>query len=229
MRWINVPRPGAGHAAGTPALELPMIRRFGPWAAGAAAGFAIAYAIAQVLQVLGVLTDPWDRILIFAPSLALAPAFVLAVAAAHARARSGWSLAALALAILYAGDVSQIYIVQLAAVIPHDLQGAGADVALARCCGFLQPTTAVDILGYTYMSGSTVLLAAAFPGGGLRRWLRWMLIANGALGPVLLAELAWPWLIWAASPWIVVLPAAMILLAVELGERELTLEIRLAA
>lgn len=206
-----------------------MIRRFGVWAAVSAAAFAIAYAIAQVLQVLGVLVDPWDRILIFAPSLALAPAFVLALAAAHARARSSWSLAALALAILYAGDVSQIYIVQLASVIPHDLARTGGDVALARCCGFLRPATAIDLLGYVYMSGSTLLLAPAFPGGGARRWLRWALVANGALAPVLLAELAWPWLIWLASPWIVVLPAAMILLAIELGERIPSLEIRLSA
>jgi hypothetical protein len=44
-----------------------MSNRFGAWAAVAAALAAVAYDIPLVLQVLGVLTDPWDRILIFAP------------------------------------------------------------------------------------------------------------------------------------------------------------------
>jgi hypothetical protein len=190
--------------------------RFGVIAASAAAAAAIGYDIPQMLQVFGVLTDPWDRILIFMPSLALAPAFVLAVAAAHIvtpSSRKIWSLGALAFAILYAADVSMIYIVQLAVVIPHDLQGNGSDTAFAACCRPGMPTTAIDVMGYTCMSASTLLLAPAFPGGGLLRWLRLSLVANGLLGPIILAQLAWPWLIYAASPWIATFPAAMILLA----------------
>ena len=37
-------------------------------------------------------------------------------------------------AILYAADVSQVYVVQLGAVIPHDLAGAGDAAAFAACC-----------------------------------------------------------------------------------------------
>lgn len=195
-----------------------MTSRFGVWAASAAATAAIAYDIPQALQMAGVLRDPWDRVLIFAPSLLLAPAFVLAVAAAHWRARSLWSLSALALAILYAADVSQVYVVQLGAVIPGELQGAGGQAAFAACCGFHRPATAIDLLGYAYMSGSTALLAGAFPGGGRRRALRWTLVANGLVGPFILAQLAWPWLIYLASPWAVLFPAAMVLLARTLAE-----------
>jgi hypothetical protein len=205
------------------------VGRFGVWAAWAAAVAAIGYDIPQILQVLGVLKDPWDRILIFAPSLALAPAFVLAVAAAHAAAppgRKGWSLAALALAILYAADVSMIYVTQLAVVIPQDVAGRGAAVAFAACCAVGSPLRAVDILGYAYMSGATGLLAAAFPGGGRGlQWLRWSLIANAALGPVLLAQLAWPVLIYVASPWVVVFPASMICLARVLSAPEAITEV----
>ena len=199
-----------------------MSRRFGAWAAAAAAAAAVGYDIPQVLQILGVLTDPLDRILIFAPSLALAPAFVLAVAAAHAAAptdRRVWSLAALALAILYAADVSQVYVVQLGAVIPHDRLGRGGEVALGACCAAHMPATMIDLLGYTYMSASTLLLAGAYPGGGPRRWLRWALIANGLLGPLIFGQIAWPWLIYLASPWIVVFPAAMILLALDFAQQ----------
>lgn len=195
-----------------------MALRLGFWAALAAATAAVGYDIPQVLQVLGLLTDPWDRILIFAPSLALAPAFVLAVAAAHAAAppdRRVWSLAALALAILYAADVSQIYVVQLGAVIPLDRLGRGGETAFAACCAAKMPATMIDLLGYTYMSASTLLLAGAFPGGGRRRWLRWSLIANGLLGPLIFGQIVWPWLIYLASAWIVVFPTAMILLALD--------------
>jgi hypothetical protein len=146
---------------------------------------------------------------------------LLAVAAAHVRApldRRIWSLAALALAILYAADVSLVYVVQLGAVIPSDLRGRGGDVAFAACCAPRMPATMIDLLGYSYMSASTLLLAPAFPGGGVRRALRWTLVANGLLGPLILGQIVWPWLIYLASAWIVVFPAAMILLALELAK-----------
>lgn len=189
---------------------------FGRWAAFAAAAMAIAYDVPQVLQILGALHEPWDRILIFAPSLLLAPAYVLTTAAVLAvtpqRSRV-WSLGALALAILYAGDVSQLYVAQLGSVIPHDLAGRGGEVAWAACCLPHAPTTAVDLLGYTYLSGSTGLMAIGIAGDRpLRRWLRIALIANALLAPLLLGQLAWPWLIYVASPWIVTFPASMILL-----------------
>lgn len=187
--------------------------RFGTWMAWGAAAAAIAYGIPQLLQVAGVLTDPWDRILIFAPSLALAPLFVLAMAATHVATppdRQVWSLSALALAILYAADVSQVYVVQLGSIIPHDLAGAGEAVGFAACCTPGMPATAVDLLGYTYMSLATLLLAPAFPG---RRWLQFSLVANGLLAPALIGQLAWPDLIYVGALWLVTFPAAMILLA----------------
>lgn len=187
--------------------------RFGTWMAGASAGAAIAYGVPQLMQVAGVLTDPWDRILIFAPSLALAPLFVLAMAAAHTATpgeRQVWSLSALALSILYAADVSQVYVVQLGSIIPHDLAGTGAAVGLAACCTPGMPATAVDLLGYTYMSLATLLLAPAFPG---RRWLQISLVANGLLAPALIGQLAWPDLIYVGALWLLTFPAAMILLA----------------
>ena len=195
-------------------------RCFGAWAALTAAFFAVAYDIPQVLQVAGVLRDPLDRVLIFVPSLALAPSFVLAMAGAHAATPAplrAWSLGALALAILYAADVSMIYVVQLGAVIPGELGGHPERAAFAACCGRGMPATAIDLLGYTYMSIATALLAPAFPGAGLRRALRWALLANGALAPVLIGQLAWPGLIWLGAVWMATFPIAMILLAMGLS------------
>jgi hypothetical protein len=71
---------------------------------------------------------------------------------------------------------------------------------------------AIDLLGYTWMSLSTLLLAPAFPGSGLRQWLRVALVANGVMAIPVFGQLAWPWLLYAASPWIVTFPTAMILL-----------------
>jgi hypothetical protein len=194
--------------------------RFGFWAALAACAAAVGYIVPQFLQLAGILTDPWDRILIFAPSLLLAPAFVLTVAAVHVAAPPAlrvWSLSGLALAILYAAHVSMIYVMQLGAVIPHDMRGEGLAVAWAACCVHGMPTMAIDLLGYTWMSLSTLLLAPAFPGGGLRQWLRVALIANGVMAIPVFGQLKWPWLLYAASPWIVTFPAAMILLALVLS------------
>src|SRR3569832_699710 len=100
----------------------------GKWAAWAAFWAAVAYDVPQLLQVAGVLPDPVDRILIFAPSLALAPLFVGAISTTLDSAtdeQRPWRRAALCLAVLYAAMVSMVYINQLGVVIPSDLAGGG--------------------------------------------------------------------------------------------------------
>jgi hypothetical protein len=193
-----------------------MASRFGFWAAVAAAVFSVGYDIPQILQAAGVLTDPWDRILIFAPSLALAPSFVLTMAALHDRAPAGrtvWSLGALALAVMYATLVSTVYITQLSVVIPHDLRGDGARYALLACCGHNEFLTGVDLLGYTLMGLSTLLAAPAVPGSGPAYWARLWLVLNAILTPFIFLQVAFPKLIYIASPWIVTFPLAMLFLA----------------
>lgn len=190
-----------------------MAARFGFWAALAALFFSLAYGVPQILQVAGWLIFPLDEILIFAPSLALAPSFVLALAALHETTpaeRRVWSLAALSLGILYAAFVSFVYVIQLSAVIPAKLSGGSAISALFGCCSTGAPLTGVDLLGYTMMSLATLLAAGAVRG---RPWLAIALVANGALAPVLILQTAWPWLIWAGALWLITFPAAMALLA----------------
>lgn len=196
-------------------------RRFGLIAAIGSAAAAIAYDIPQVLQIAGVLTDPWDRILIFAPSLALAPIFVLTAVAVHASRPAEvrvWSLAALALAILYAAHVSFAYVSQLAVVLPADFAGNGSAYDFARCCDPPHALRAVDVLGYTWMSLSSLLMAGAFPGRGKRKALRWALVINGLVGVPIFLQLWWGVLLWFASPWLVTFPVAMGLLAAVLAE-----------
>lgn len=190
-----------------------MTGKFGFWAALAAFVASVAYGIPQLLQVAGVLHDPWDRILIFAPSLALAPSFVLTMAAVHVAAPARWrafSLSALGLAIMYGTLVSSVYVTQLTVVIPHDIRGNGAAVAIFACCGQGQFTTGLDLLGYTFMSLSTLLAAPLFRGAN--RWTGWWLAANGVLAPFLIAQVLWPWLIYVGALWLITFPVAMFLL-----------------
>lgn len=185
--------------------------RLGFHAAIGAFAASVAYGVPQVLQVARVLPTPLDRILIFAPSLILAPCFVLALAASYEEAVRPfrvWRLGALAMALLYAGFVSIVYVNQLGVVLPREMAGEAEGYSLLACCGFRQPFTVIDLLGYTYMSVATLLLAPTYDGA-----LRWGLLLNGLLAPAIFLQLFWPWLIWLASPWLVVFPFAMLLLA----------------
>lgn len=185
---------------------MAKLTRYAAWGACAA---AIGYGVPQILQVAGLLPDPIDRILIFAPSLALAPLFAVALASAAAEAEAEarpWRFAAAALAVLYAAHVSQVYAIQLGSVIPGEI--AGLAPGPFACCGFRQPLTAVDLLGYTEMSLATLLLAPSYR-GATRLWL----VLNGLVALVLFPQLWWPWLIWAGAAWLVTFPVAMALVA----------------
>ena len=193
--------------------------RIGFWAALGACLAGSAYTVAQLLQVAGLLPDPLDRILIFAPSLVLAPAFVLTMCAVCDRAgqaRRVYGLAALATAIMYAVLVSIVYVTQLGVVIPHDLNGTGTSVAYLACCGQGQFTTGLDLLGYTLMSISTLVAAPVFTG---HAWTQRWLVANGLLAPFLVAQLAWPALIVIGALWLITFPAAMAAAALVFGRQ----------
>jgi hypothetical protein len=193
-----------------------MLNRFGFFAALGALVASVGYGVPQLMQVAGALAWPWDVILIFAPSLALAPLFVLTMVAVHVDVPAGkrvWSLAALALAIMYAVLVSMVYAVQLGVVIPLQLQGDAARVALFACCAQYQPMTAIDLLGYTLMSLSTGFAAVVFGGSGVGRAARFWLLANALLAPFLILQLAWPSLIYVGALWLVTFPLSMLFIA----------------
>jgi hypothetical protein len=188
------------------------IARLGYWAAIGACAASIVYGVAQLLQVFGLIGDPIDRIAIFVPSLILVPFFVAMLAAAHdaaTPAARGWRAASLALGLLYGAMASMVYVNQLGVVIPGEKIGLDDYVRPWTCCAFQEPMTAIDLLGYTYMSIALLLLAPSYPPG----WLRRLLIANGLLAPFILLQLYWPMLILVAASWLVLFPLAMALIA----------------
>lgn len=199
-----------------------MNARFGLFAAMLTLAAAIGYGVPQVLQMLGLLPTPLDLVLIFAPSLLLAPAFVATIAALHAEApreTAALSTTALAFAILYAGLVSFVYVVQLGAVIPAIVAGEAERMAAFACCDPGRPLTSVDLLGYTLMSLATLLVAPTLRGDGLERATRIALVLNGALAPFLLLQLGWPSLIAIGALWLVTFPVALFLVMVVFARR----------
>lgn len=67
---------------------------------------------------------------------------------------------------------------------------------------------AVDILGYSFMSLSTLFAAMVFTGKGLERIVRFFLLANGLLLPFLALQMYLHPLIYIASPWAITFPGA---------------------
>jgi hypothetical protein len=72
----------------------------------------------------------------------------------------------------------------------------------------------VDILGYSFMSVSTLFAARVFTGRGLEGIIRRFLTANGLLLPFIALQMYWHALIWVAALWAVTFPGSTWLLAI---------------
>ncbi len=83
----------------------------------------------------------------------------------------------------------------------------------------------LEVLGYGFMSLSTLFAAFAFSGGSLAHWIRALFIANGALG--IAGMVAYPLEVTTVAVlsglglWTVVFPASTILLAISFRRRML--------
>ena len=109
---------------------MPTLGRVGFRAGLAAATATIAYDVAQILQLVGILHFPLDEILIFGTSLCIVVPFVLEMLALH-YSRTGdkqfWTHAGLIFTTMYAVFGSANYVIQLTTVIPAKLRGS-ADI-----------------------------------------------------------------------------------------------------
>jgi hypothetical protein len=96
--------------------------KVGFWSALVAFVAAAGFSIAQILQIIGLISYPWDEILIYGFSLFIATPFMLALLALHyvtPDEKRFWSHAAILFAVIYVTYVSLNYVVQLTAVIPY--------------------------------------------------------------------------------------------------------------
>ncbi len=140
-----------------------------------------------MLQLLGVFSFPLDARLIYGFSLGIATPFTLALLALHYAIpgrKKLWSHAAVLFAVIYAVYVTLNYVVQLATVIPAQLQGAADQIRV------LDQTPHslfwdVDALGYIFMGLATTCVSFVFTRTRPERWVKWFMLANGLLTPVI--------------------------------------------
>lgn len=124
-----------------------------------------------------------------------------------------WSHAGIMFATIYAVMVSINYYVQLTLVVPHLMQGEIESIRPFLFTPFNSFIYSVDVLGYSFMSLSTLFAAFVFTGPGLERVARRFMIANGSLIPFLALQIYYHPLIWPASVWAITFPGATISLA----------------
>jgi len=196
---------------------MKSVGQLGYWSAIAAAITGVIFSISAILDnFLFPLPFPIDQIGLYGSSLLIAPAFVLVMICVHyyaAPEKRVWSHAGIAFAVMYAVMVSISYISQLAVVAPHIARGELDKVAIIALQdgSFMQW---IDTLGYSFMGLSTLVAAPVFAGGRIQKWIRGFFIVNGILAPFYLLAIPYPIFLIFGIWWMVVVPGAMILLAI---------------
>lgn len=190
------------------------VQRFGFCFALLAFVASLAYCVAQVAQIAGLLVWPWDEILIYAASLGIAWPFMLAMVALHyatPESRKVWSAAGALSAVLYAGYAALVYVLQLGTAVPLHLQGV-PNPAFAMDRYALSWT--LDAMAYITMGLAMLFAAQAFPAED--RPIRWFFRANGCFTAVVALVYFYPTfsvgLLLLASPWMVTAPGSLLLL-----------------
>jgi hypothetical protein len=161
------------------------------------------FLIVAILQIIfrtpaEITTPPaGDLIALMLPSLFLAPAY---------------RQASIAFACLYAVFVSIVYFVVMTVVVPHQLAGTTSEIQVIvyERNSFLY---AINVLGYGYMSFSTLFAAPVFSGDGLARYARLFLIVNGILAPFIPLQMVFPFLLYVSALQGITFPVSMILIA----------------
>jgi hypothetical protein len=191
--------------------------RVGYWSALVAFIGGAGYDIAQVLQLLGLLTPPLDGALIFGFSLLIAAPFMIALVALHhatAPERRLWSHVALVMSVVYVTYVTLNYAVQLAVVIPRLTTQSSIDV-LEQTPHSLFWT--VDALGYIFLGAATLFAVPVLAGSASRTWVRRFFLANALVTPLIGLVYFFPRfsipLLLLGAPWMVTAPGAFLLLA----------------
>lgn len=200
--------------------------KIGYWSAVFSSLFSLVYIIAQLAEWLGLLgsgggpenpSTALGLIILLTPSLLLAPSFLLLILSIHYYApeeRKIWSHAGLVFATVYTVMVSINYYVQLTLVVPHLIRGEIDSIQPFLFIPFDSFIYSVDVLGYSFMSLSTLFTAFVFTKRGLELTARRFLLANGLLIPFLAFQIFYHPLIWPASLWAITFPGATISLAI---------------
>ncbi|HJU86028.1 MAG TPA: hypothetical protein VJ788_01500 [Gemmatimonadota bacterium] len=211
----------------SPRPDIPeSTRALGYWSAVACTVLSLSYVVGQLAEWFGLLgsaggpessSTPLGIVVLLTPSLFLGSAFLLLLVAIHQIAgpeRRVWSHAALAFGTVYTALISINYYVQLAWVGPRLAEGRIEGMEPFLFVPFDSFLYAVDILGYSFMSVATLLASRVFPGEGVEKLARRLLVANGLLLPFLVLQMYVHALIWIAALWAITFPGSTWTLAV---------------
>ena len=201
------------------------INKVGYWSGLGACASAIAYDMAQILQVAGVIRFPLDEILIYGTSLCIVVPFVLEMLSLHylsANDEQFWTHASLIFTIIYAVFVTANYVVQLVTVIPSELTGGfEATRVLQQAPHSL--FWDYDAVGYISMGLATLVAVPALKKVGFERWVRFSFIAHALVTPLIATVYFYPTfsqrLLFLGLPWAITAPLFMALLAVMLRRK----------
>jgi hypothetical protein len=203
----------------------PTVSRIGYWSAILASLFSIIYIIGQIAEWLGFMgsgggpenaSTPLGIIVLLTPSLFLGSSFAVLIVSVHYYATEDkkiWSHVAIVFAAIYTVLISMNYYIQLTLVLPHMMRGEIDSIRFLLFTPFDSFLYSVDILGYSFMSLSTLFAAFVLTGPGLERTARRFMIANGLILPFIALQNYYHPLIWPAALWAITFPGATISLA----------------
>lgn len=166
----------------------------GIWAAILLAIFATCFSVVALAANLTTLIPAiWVNPLSFAPSLLLAWSYLVlmgCVLDTVSPEHRIWAIVGLCFAMLYAAINSMVYFVQLVVVTPLIFQG---NANLAGVLAFEPRSAMLSLNGLAYglMSTSAFFAAFTFPWHA-QRFVRRVMWAHGALGPIVIAAIFWP-------------------------------------
>ncbi len=204
----------------------PATKTLGYWSAVLATVFSVTYVVGQLGEWAGFLgsaggpesaSTPLGLVVLLTPSLLLGSSFLVLTVCIHQLAAPEgrvWSHTAVAFATAYMVLVSTVYFVQLTLITPRLAQGRVEGIEPFLFVPFDSFLYAVDILGYSFMSVSTLFASRVFRGGGLERIVRTFLTANGLLLPFVALQMYVHALIWVAALWAITFPGSTWSLAV---------------
>ncbi len=179
----------------------------------------LAFYLVQMLQVLGMLSYPYDEILIYGFSLCITIPFMIEMLALHyvvPADKKFWSHGALLCTIIYVAFVTANYVVQLSTVIPMTLKGDADKIQI-----LLQTPHSLfwdfDAIGYIFMGMATLFAMPVFPKTGFQKWVRYALLAHTLVTPLIAFVYFYPnfsnVLLLLATPWAITAPLFMLLMA----------------
>ena len=188
----------------------------GFWMALTAGVFGLLFSIVALLTTFtNLIPELWANPAAFAPSLPLAwsyLALMVCVTELVPHDQRIWSRLGLRFATLYATINTIVYFTQLTVVSPALFAGRGESVAVLQ---FTQHSfmRSANGLAYGLMSMAALLASQSFARMPEARFVRWSMVAHGALAPFIVGALFWPDLVAIGALWMITFPVMTIALA----------------